>query len=75
PERLRRLDVPCQLLAWTDDAAHPLSTAEELHRLLPDSTLEVAETPEQLRTWPRRTAEFMARHGAGDRTGPTGRRS
>ncbi|WP_261624946.1 alpha/beta fold hydrolase [Nesterenkonia marinintestina] len=75
PERLRRLDVPCQLLAWTEDAAHPLSTAEELHRLLPDSTLDVAETPEQLRSWPRRTAEFMARRGAGDRTGPTGRRS
>lgn len=62
PALLRGLEVPCQLLAWTDDDAHPLSTAEKLHRLLPDSTLEVAEDPDQLRTWPHRAADFMARH-------------
>lgn len=63
PQQLAQLDLPCQILAWTDDAAHPLSTADELHRLLPHSTLGIAETPEQLRAWPELAAEFMAEHG------------
>lgn len=33
--------IPALILAWTDDATHPLSSAQELHALLPHSTLQV----------------------------------
>jgi pimeloyl-ACP methyl ester carboxylesterase len=44
-EALTRIDVPTTILAWIGDAAHPLSTAESLAALLPQSTLTVAHTP------------------------------
>ena len=56
------IQTPVQILAWVDDHAHPVSTAEQLHRLLPDSQLSIAETPEDLATWPARVAQFVHRH-------------
>ncbi|KUG59648.1 alpha/beta fold hydrolase [Nesterenkonia jeotgali] len=62
PEALRELGVPTLILAWVDDYAHPVSTAEKLHQLIPNSRLQIAETPEELDTWPRRVARFVAAH-------------
>lgn len=59
---LATLDVPTQLLAWTEDPAHPLSTAETLHGLWPSSRLEVATTPEQVRGWSALLAEHVRAH-------------
>lgn len=61
PDRLAQLDLPVRILAWVDDYAHPVSTAEKLHRLIPGSQLSIAETPEDLATWPGRVAEFVRR--------------
>ena len=58
-EQLARLEVPVQILAWADDHAHPVSTAEQLQRLIPDAQLAIAETPEDLGTWPDRVAKFV----------------
>ena len=67
PDRadVARIDLPTTILAWTDDPAHPLSTAEALVQLMPDATLRVAATPEQLQTWPQVLARDVARATAG----------
>ncbi|GGE57608.1 alpha/beta fold hydrolase [Nesterenkonia cremea] len=64
-EEVSGLEVPVQILAWVDDYAHPVSTAEELQRLLPQAHLRIAETPEDLDTWPGRSRDFVAAHAAG----------
>ncbi|GAA1175898.1 alpha/beta hydrolase [Nesterenkonia xinjiangensis] len=64
PEEISRLQVPTQILAWVDDPSHPVATAEALHRLIPDSTLSIAATPQELATWPVRTAAHVAAHPA-----------
>ncbi|MCF8606433.1 alpha/beta hydrolase [Gordonia sp. HY442] len=46
------LTVPTTVLAWTDDPAHPLSTAQTLVETLPDASLTVAQTPADLERWP-----------------------
>jgi 3-oxoadipate enol-lactonase len=55
------LTVPALILAWTGDPIHPVSTAEELHALLPDSELHVASTRSDLGTWTDLTAGFLQR--------------
>lgn len=62
-EALTRIDVPATILAWTGDPAHPLSTAESLAALLPQSTLTVAHTPADVETWPQILSQDVARRG------------
>lgn len=57
------IDVPVTILAWTEDAAHPLSTAEALADLLPYARLEVARMPADVARWPDVLCEDVARHG------------
>lgn len=52
PEEIARIDVPVTVLAWIDDPAHPVSTAEALSRLLPRATMSLARTPQDVQTWP-----------------------
>jgi len=52
PAAVAGLTVPVTLLAWTEDAAHPVSTAEALADLLPAPRLVVAATPADLAGWP-----------------------
>lgn len=54
------IDRPVLILAWTGDPTHPMTTAEELHRLLPDSELAVATTPAELASWTDLVAGFLA---------------
>jgi pimeloyl-ACP methyl ester carboxylesterase len=63
PEVVARIDVPTTILAWIDDPGHPLSTAESLAALLPQATLTVAHTPEDVETWPKILHEDVARRG------------
>jgi pimeloyl-ACP methyl ester carboxylesterase len=51
---------PVLLRPWVDDPGHPVSTSERLHELLPDSTLEVMSTPDDLRALGARAAGFLA---------------
>ena len=53
-EELAGITVPTTILAWTDDPAHPLSTAQALHDVIRGSRLVVASTPAELGTWPAR---------------------
>jgi 3-oxoadipate enol-lactonase len=52
PEAVATIAVPTTLLAWIDDPAHPLSTAEALLELLPAARLEVASTRADVESWP-----------------------
>ncbi|MCL8025910.1 alpha/beta fold hydrolase [Nocardioides bruguierae] len=62
PEQVASIQHPTLILAWTGDPTHPLSTAEKLHDLIPDSRLVVAETPEDIEQWPALFAEHVAAH-------------
>jgi 3-oxoadipate enol-lactonase len=39
--------VPALILGWTGDTAHPRQSAQELHKLLPNSTLHIAASHEE----------------------------
>ncbi|MGN0099545.1 MAG: alpha/beta fold hydrolase [Dietzia sp.] len=56
---IARLGMPVLLLAWPQDASHPLEVAEHLRDLLPDARLEVARTPAEVAGWPRLVGEFV----------------
>lgn len=60
-EEVARIAVPTTVLAWTDDPAHPLSTAEALADLVPHARLEVARTPAEVARWPEVLADDVAR--------------
>jgi pimeloyl-ACP methyl ester carboxylesterase len=62
-EQIAGIAVPTTVLAWVDDPSHPLSTAEALVELMPRATLQVAQTPEDVRRWPGVLAKDVARHG------------
>jgi len=49
------------LLPWTTDPGHPVSTAMRLAELLPNATLETAETADEVRGWDARVVEFLGR--------------
>ncbi|WP_309136026.1 alpha/beta fold hydrolase [Brevibacterium oceani] len=61
PECLTELTQPTSVLAWIDDPAHPISTAEALVSLMPNATLQVASTPDDVRRWPSVLAADVAR--------------
>lgn len=63
-EQLADIDVPTTILAWIDDPAHPVSTAEALAALWPAAQLDVARTPADLARWPEILMADVARHGA-----------
>jgi non-heme chloroperoxidase len=60
-EDIKALPHPTLILTWDTDPLHPTSTAERLQSLIPDSTLHVAHSVDDVKTWTERTAEFFAR--------------
>lgn len=61
PDQLAALTLPTTVLAWIEDPAHPVSTAEALVSLMPNATLQVASTPADVRGWPAVLAADVAR--------------
>ena len=59
PEVIAAIRLPTLILAWDGDPGHPVSSAERLRDLIPGSALFVARTPDELRTWEKRTVEFL----------------
>lgn len=55
-------DIPCLILAWVGDPTHPVSSAEEVHRLLPESELFIAQGYEDFKTIPQRMREFVTKY-------------
>lgn len=52
--------IPALILAWTGDSTHPLQSARELHRLLPDSVLHIAASHEEFLQFPHHIRTFSA---------------
>lgn len=61
---LAGLSMPVHVLAWADDPAHPVSTAEDLVTTLPNCTLDVAHVPADVAQWPERLRENVVRSAA-----------
>jgi pimeloyl-ACP methyl ester carboxylesterase len=59
PGQLRELDIPTLILAWEDDAAHPVSTAEVLADTLPDVRGMVLCHPGDLGEWRSALVAFV----------------
>lgn len=57
--KIRGIDVPTLILAWTGDRTHPLKTARSLRDLIPESRLVVARSPYGIMAWPGLFAEHV----------------
>lgn len=57
-EAMRKIDIPVLLLARQDDALHPVSCAEKLLPVLPQSVLFSAQSCEDICSWPARVHEL-----------------
>lgn len=62
-KKIRRIEAPTLILAWTDDATHPLKTARALDELLPHSRLVIARSAYGIMAWPGLVAEHVALSG------------
>ena len=58
-QALSELRMPALILAWEGDSGHPMSTANELARLLRYADRHVAATPDDVRRWPSLVADFL----------------
>lgn len=52
--------LPALILAWSGDSTHPLQSAQELHRLLPNSVLHIANDHEEFLQFPGHIRTFAA---------------
>ncbi|MDH5290712.1 MAG: alpha/beta hydrolase [Acidimicrobiia bacterium] len=59
PEAVATIARPSLVLAWAGDPGHPVSTAERLVELLPDSELHVANSIPDVLGWRRLVADFL----------------
>ena len=60
-DEFKKLTMPALILAWVDDATHPVSTSEELNALLPGSQLVIAKEVDDVKTWPGLIREFISK--------------
>ncbi len=58
-ELLEKLTMPTLILAWPDDATHPLAVAEQLHETLTNTALHVMEKSDDPYRWPQQVREFI----------------
>jgi len=56
---LEAIHTPALILAWTDDPGHPISTAEEINRRLPNSRLVIAHNAAEAATWTTEIRTFV----------------
>lgn len=60
-EEITTIGCPCLVLAWSGDPGHPVSTADELGRLVPHADVRIAARPEELAEWTRAVDRFLTR--------------
>lgn len=53
--------IPTLILGWSGDALHPVSSAQELHRLLPASELHIADDYAGFKAFPATIRSFIER--------------
>ena len=58
-EAIASLKMPALILAWEGDRTHPLESARELHRLMPQSELIVAKDMLGVNEWSGKIIEFV----------------
>jgi pimeloyl-ACP methyl ester carboxylesterase len=58
-DALAALDHPTLILAWESDPVHPVASAEYLAATMPNATLQVSGTIDDVRTWTGRIEEFL----------------
>jgi pimeloyl-ACP methyl ester carboxylesterase len=58
-DQIQTLPMPTLILAWADDASHPVATSTELVGLLPQAQLHVASSVQELQTWPDLLRDFV----------------
>ena len=58
-DQIAAIAVPVLILAWSGDNGHPVSTANELHRLMPQSALSIAGTWSELQAWTDQVNAFL----------------
>lgn len=58
-EELAKLSMPVLIMAWPDDATHPLAVAEELRDIMPNAQLEVATQADDPYRWPQLVRRFI----------------
>lgn len=58
-ELVRQCKIPTLILAREDDPTHPVDVANELESLLPQATLLVAKTKNDMERWPEAVAHWM----------------
>lgn len=59
-EELKKIKVPTLILGWTEDSSHPVSTAQQLHQLLPHSKLHLAASAGDVEQWDGQISEFLS---------------
>jgi len=59
PDQLEAIHTPALILAWVDDPGHPVSSAEEVKRRLPNSTLLIAHNAAEVATWTGEIRDFV----------------
>jgi 3-oxoadipate enol-lactonase len=62
-EAIGRIRVPVLILAWTGDAVHPRSTAEELTTLMPQAELRLSSTLDEYMAWSAEVDRFLTALG------------
>jgi 3-oxoadipate enol-lactonase len=62
PTLLSKLNQPTLILAWTGDPGHPVSTAEKLAELIPNSELHIISKMNEVPEWTQRVLKFTAAH-------------
>ena len=60
-EEIKTINIPTLTLGWAGDPSHPLESAIELDRLLPQSTLVVAENYAEFSQWPGLIRDFLSK--------------
>jgi len=58
-DRFKALTMPALILAWVDDAAHPVATAQRLATLMPNSELVIAQSMTAVSQWSHHIVDFM----------------
>lgn len=57
--QIKKLSLPCLILAWEGDPVHPVSTAECLSELIPNSRYFCAKNAEDVEGWSNIISEFI----------------
>lgn len=60
-EAIAALNVPTLILAWTGDRVHPMSTVENLQRLMPRAQVVVAKNKSDPFRWVEHVREFVGK--------------